>query len=60
MTTQKRRTIWTRSALFVAIIAVAGTTWYVYHKNNQNEVPTTASATPGGQAKKQVEDRLVP
>ncbi|MTC26689.1 MdtA/MuxA family multidrug efflux RND transporter periplasmic adaptor subunit [Providencia alcalifaciens] len=52
MTTQKRRTIWTRSALFVAIIAVAVTTWYVYHKNNQNEVPTTASATPGGQAKK--------
>lgn len=52
MTTQKRRTILTRSALFVALLAAAGATWYVYHKNNQNEVPTTASATQGGQAKK--------
>ncbi|MEQ5125642.1 MdtA/MuxA family multidrug efflux RND transporter periplasmic adaptor subunit [Providencia rettgeri] len=52
MTTQKRRTILTRSALFVALLAAAGATWYAYHKNNQNEVPTTASATQGGQAKK--------
>ncbi|MBS0924565.1 MdtA/MuxA family multidrug efflux RND transporter periplasmic adaptor subunit [Providencia sp. JGM181] len=52
MTTQKRRTILTRSALFVALLAAAGATWYVYHKNNQNEVPTTASATQGGQGKK--------
>ncbi|CAG9421708.1 MdtA/MuxA family multidrug efflux RND transporter periplasmic adaptor subunit [Providencia alcalifaciens] len=52
MTTQKRRTILTRSALFVALLAAAGATWYVYHKNNQNEVPTTASATQGGQTKK--------
>lgn len=52
MTTQKRRTILTRSALFVALLAAAGTTWYAYHKNNQNEVPTTASATQSGQAKK--------
>lgn len=52
MTTQKRRTILTRSALFVVLLAAASATWYVYHKNNQNEVPTTASATQGGQAKK--------
>ncbi|MTB65991.1 MdtA/MuxA family multidrug efflux RND transporter periplasmic adaptor subunit [Providencia sp. wls1943] len=52
MTTQKRRTILTRSALFVALLAAAGATWYAYHKNNQNEVPTTASATQSGQAKK--------
>lgn len=52
MTTQKRRTILTRSALFVALLAAAGATWYAYHKNNQNEVPTTASATQGGQVKK--------
>lgn len=51
MTTQKRRTILTRSALFVALLAAAGATWYAYHKNNQNEVPTTARATQGGQAK---------
>ncbi|WP_265497991.1 MdtA/MuxA family multidrug efflux RND transporter periplasmic adaptor subunit [Providencia rustigianii] len=49
MTKQKRHKTLTRSAILVALIAAAGATWYVYHKNNQSDAPTANTTTNSSQ-----------
>ncbi|KLN46663.1 multidrug transporter [Providencia rettgeri] len=50
MNKQKRVKPFTRSAIFIAIIAVAGVSWYFYHQEKQSDTQSTGTvAKPNSQ-----------
>ncbi|MCB6144412.1 hypothetical protein LHK12_02315 [Providencia rettgeri] len=50
MNKQKQRKPFIRSAIFIAIIAVAGVSWYFYHQEKQLDTQSTGTvAKPNSQ-----------